>query len=52
MTTTDRRLPAGWALEEIRRVSGDLWHMGSLNDDGSVVCWSGYGDLHEALRGL
>ncbi|MEV6181750.1 hypothetical protein [Streptomyces sp. NPDC052015] len=26
--------------------------MGSLNDNGSVTCWSAYGDLHEALRGL
>ncbi|WP_405661776.1 hypothetical protein OG379_11500 [Streptomyces sp. NBC_01166] len=93
MTTTDKRLPAGWTLEEIRRVSGDreatpldtarrvtgpmedevlhpeivlgfhglcvvkavddeLWHMGSLNDDGSIICWSSYDDLREALRGL
>lgn len=29
------------------------WYMGSLNDDGSVICWAGYGDnLEEALRGL
>ncbi|MFE2599972.1 hypothetical protein ACFXCZ_26360 [Streptomyces sp. NPDC059396] len=87
-------LPAGWTLEEIRKVSGDQeatsldtdrvvmswptrgdrlhpeivlgfhglclvkavndddWYMGSLNDDGSVTCWSVYGDLYEALRGL
>ncbi|MFJ3305192.1 hypothetical protein ACIPSA_19120 [Streptomyces sp. NPDC086549] len=91
---TDRQLPAGWTLEEIRTVSGDReatpldidrvvtgwpaqderldpeiilgfhglclvkavndddWYMGSLNDDGSVICWSIYGDLYEALRGL
>lgn len=31
----------------------DEWYMGSLNDDGSVICWAGYGDnLEEALRGL
>ncbi|MFE2066627.1 hypothetical protein ACFXDH_30340 [Streptomyces sp. NPDC059467] len=90
----DRRLPAGWTLEEIRKVSGDQearpldpdrvvtgwparseqirpeivlgfhglcpvkaandddWYMGSLNDDGSVICWSIYGNLYEALRGL
>jgi hypothetical protein len=89
-----RQLPAGWTLEEIRKVSGDqeatpldtvrvvtgwpaqgerlrpeivlgfhglclvkavnddAWYMGSLNDNGSVTCWSAYGDLHEALRGL
>lgn len=94
MTTTDRHLPAGWTLAEIRDVSGDreavpldidrvvtgwpdqeaqlrpeiilgfhelcivkaaddaLWYMGSLNDDGSVICWSIYDDLYEALRGL
>ncbi|MEV8224587.1 hypothetical protein AB0P41_00645 [Streptomyces sp. NPDC079167] len=95
MTTTGKRLPTGWTLEEIRDVSGDreavslgtdrtvmaswsasdarldpeivlgfhglcivkavdddLWHMGSLNDDGSIVCWSSYDDLREALRGL
>ena len=90
------QLPAGWALEEIRSVSGDReaipldtnrvvtwlgwpaqdeklcpeivlrfhglclvkpvndddWYLGSLNDDGSVDCWSAYGDLREALRGL
>ncbi|MET9416752.1 hypothetical protein ABZY03_21690 [Streptomyces klenkii] len=29
------------------------WYMGSLNDDGSIICWSNYGDnLYEALRGL
>jgi hypothetical protein len=28
------------------------WYMGSLNDDGSINCWSAYGDLYEALRGL
>ncbi|MHA5047942.1 hypothetical protein [Streptomyces sp. SD15] len=89
-----RQLPAGWTLEEIRKVSGDReatpldtdrvvmgwpaqgerlyleivlgfhglclvktvndddWYMGSLNNDGSVTCWSTYGDLYEALRGL
>ncbi|KMS84643.1 MULTISPECIES: hypothetical protein [Streptomyces] len=30
----------------------DDWYMGSLNDDGSVICWSIYADLYEALRGL
>ncbi|GAA0382832.1 hypothetical protein [Streptomyces blastmyceticus] len=28
------------------------WYMGHLNDDGSANCWSAYGDLYEALRGL
>ncbi len=33
-------------------VNDDDWYMGSLNDDGSVTCWSAYSDLYEALRGL
>ncbi|MFG3530716.1 hypothetical protein ACGF8B_28880 [Streptomyces sp. NPDC047917] len=93
---TSGQLPAGWTLEEIRRVSGDReatvldsdrcvtwlgwpaederlrpelvlgfhglclvkpvddddWYMGSLDDDGSVECWSAYADFNEALRGL
>ncbi|GGV42238.1 hypothetical protein GCM10010182_78670 [Actinomadura cremea] len=29
------------------------WLMGSVNEDGSMLCWASYGDdLHEALRGL
>ncbi|WP_302851731.1 hypothetical protein [Streptomyces lunaelactis] len=30
----------------------DEWYMGSLNDDGSIDCWSAYGDLRQALLGL
>jgi len=36
----------------VKPVSDEDWYMGSLNDDGSVDCWSAYGDLYEALRGL
>ncbi|MGW7259012.1 hypothetical protein [Streptomyces sp. NPDC054834] len=36
----------------VKAVNDDDWYMGSLNDDGSVTCWSAYGDLYEALRGL
>ncbi|WP_051370461.1 hypothetical protein [Streptomyces sp. 142MFCol3.1] len=36
----------------VKAVNDDDWYMGSLNDDGSVICWSAYGDLYEALRGL
>ncbi|MGW2938343.1 hypothetical protein ACWDA7_42720 [Streptomyces sp. NPDC001156] len=36
----------------VKAVNDDDWYMGSLNDDGSVTCWSVYGDLYEALRGL
>ncbi|MFE2514415.1 hypothetical protein [Streptomyces mirabilis] len=36
----------------VKPVNDDDWHMGSLNDDGSINCWSAYGDLYEALRGL
>ena len=36
----------------VKPVSDEDWYMGTLNDDGSVDCWSAYGDLYEALRGL
>lgn len=36
----------------VKPVGDDDWYMGSLNDDGSVDCWSAYSDLYEALRGL
>ncbi|MFC8232977.1 hypothetical protein [Streptomyces sp. NPDC057284] len=36
----------------VKAINDDLWYMGSLNDDGSVTCWSIYDDLYEALRGL
>lgn len=35
----------------VKAVTDDDWYMGSLNDDGSITCWSAYGDLYEALRG-
>ncbi|MET7726577.1 hypothetical protein [Streptomyces mirabilis] len=36
----------------VKPVEDDDWYMGSLYDDGSIDCWSAYGDLYEALRGL
>lgn len=36
----------------VKPVNDDDWYMGSLNDNGSVDCWSAYEDLFEALRGL
>ncbi|WP_030813407.1 hypothetical protein [Streptomyces sp. NRRL S-337] len=36
----------------VKPVDDEDWYMGSLTDEGSVDCWSAYGDLHEALRGL
>lgn len=36
----------------VKLVDDDDWYMGSLYDDGSVDCWTAYGDLYEALRGL
>lgn len=36
----------------VKPVDEDDWYMGSLYDDGSVDCWTTYGDLYEALRGL
>ncbi|GAB7109465.1 hypothetical protein JCM4814A_77790 [Streptomyces phaeofaciens JCM 4814] len=64
--TTDRVVTGSWQDERLRpeivlgfhglclvkAVGDDDWYMGSLNDDGSVLCWSAYGDLREALRGL
>ncbi|MET7369466.1 hypothetical protein ABZS61_27115 [Streptomyces sp. NPDC005566] len=36
----------------VKAADDPLWYMGSLTEDGSVICWSIYDDLHEALRGL
>lgn len=36
----------------VKAIDDDDWYMGSPNDDGSVICWAAYADLHEALRGL
>ncbi|MCT9075094.1 hypothetical protein [Streptomyces fulvoviolaceus] len=36
----------------VKAINDDDWYMGSLNDDGSIICWSAYCDLYEALRGL
>jgi hypothetical protein len=39
-------------LSLVKPVHDDDWYMGSLYDDGSIICWAAYGDLYEALRGL
>ena len=36
----------------VQSIDDKDWYMGSLNDDGSVDCWSAYTDFREALRGL
>lgn len=36
----------------VKPVDDDDWYMGSLYEDGSIDCWTAYGDLYEALRGL
>lgn len=36
----------------LKPVDSEDWYMGSLNDDGTVDCWSAYADFYEALRGL
>ncbi|MEV7884922.1 hypothetical protein [Streptomyces sp. NPDC088357] len=36
----------------VKPVEDDDWYMGSLYDDGSIGCWTAYGALYEALRGL
>ncbi|MFJ6699815.1 hypothetical protein ACIQM4_27625 [Streptomyces sp. NPDC091272] len=46
-------LVLGFGVLCIVKVSeNDYWYIGSLNDDGSVICWSIYDELYEALRGL
>ncbi|MFD3842939.1 hypothetical protein ACFWWC_42990 [Streptomyces sp. NPDC058642] len=46
-------LVLGFGVLCIVKVSdNDHWYMGSLNDDGSIICWSAYDELYEALRGL
>jgi hypothetical protein len=30
----------------------DDWYMGKRGSDGVIVCWSKYGDIETALRGL
>lgn len=36
----------------VKPADDDDWYVGSLYDDGSIDCWTAYGDLYEALRGL
>jgi hypothetical protein len=37
----------------VRDASDGVWYMGDLDDDGSITCWSGYGDdLDFAIRSL
>ncbi|PKT71934.1 hypothetical protein CW362_16765 [Streptomyces populi] len=36
----------------VKPVHDDDWYMGSLYDDGSVICWAACNNLYEALRGL
>lgn len=36
----------------VKPVGDEDWYRGSLYDDGSIDCWTAYGDLPEALRGL
>lgn len=36
----------------VKCVDDDDWYMGTIYDDGSIVCWAAYADLEQALRGL
>ncbi|MFI0960666.1 hypothetical protein ACH4S8_04490 [Streptomyces sp. NPDC021080] len=36
----------------VKPVHDDDWYMGSLYDDGSVICWAACNNLYDALRGL
>lgn len=36
----------------VQCVDDDDWYMGTLYDDGSILCWAAYPDLHQAVLGL
>jgi hypothetical protein len=36
----------------LKCIDEDDWFTGTINDDGSIVCWAVYPDLEQALRGL
>lgn len=36
----------------VKCIDDDDWYMGTIYDDGSILCWTAYGDLEQALRGL
>lgn len=36
----------------VKCIDDDDWYMGTLRDDGSILCWAAYPDLEQALRGL
>jgi hypothetical protein len=36
----------------VKCVDDDDWYMGTRYDDGSILCWSAYPDLDQAVRGL
>ena len=59
-------LPAGWSIERIVEAGVDWaglhlvldttdqhWHMGQMDDQGTIICWGSYGpDLGEAIEAL
>ncbi|MEV8031299.1 hypothetical protein ACFYW8_12245 [Streptomyces sp. NPDC002742] len=36
----------------VKPVHDDDWYMGSLYDDGSIICWAACNNLYDGLRGL
>jgi hypothetical protein len=36
----------------VKCVNDDDWYMGTIYDDGSILCWATYPNLEQALRGL
>ena len=36
----------------VKCLDDDNWYMGTIHDDGSILCWATYPDLEQALRGL
>jgi hypothetical protein len=39
-------------LAVVKALGDDDWYMGSIAEDGSVVCWSVHATPHQALRAL
>lgn len=36
----------------VKCIDDDDWYMGTIYDDGSILCWATYPNLEQALRGL
>ncbi|WP_338692543.1 hypothetical protein V2W30_18390 [Streptomyces sp. Q6] len=36
----------------VKCIDDEDWYMGTIHDDGSILCWAAYPNLEQALRGL